>query len=311
MTIQNNMTQKPPLKAWGLLILLSLIWGSSFILIKKGLVALTPLEVGSIRILSASLFLLPFAIGNIRKLKKEQVKYLISVGFVGSFLPAFLFAIAQTQLKSSITGVLNALTPIFTILIGLWVYQQKQSPRVFIGVLVGFIGTIILITAGSGGKISNFNFYAFFVVLATIFYALNVNIIKYHLQALRSLPITSISLAFVGPIAAVQLFFFTDFLFKITAVEGTLLATAYILILGVVGTALALVIFNKLVTLTDPVFTSSVTYIIPVVAVAWGLLDGETLLVSHLIGIASIIFGVYIANSMRRATFPDKTKKAG
>lgn len=303
------MSQTQSLKAWSLLILLSLIWGSSFILIKKGLIGLTPLEVGSIRILSASLVLLPFAINNLRKIKKEQVKYLVSVGFVGSFLPAFLFAVAQTRLESSITGVLNALTPFFTILIGLWVFDQRQSSRVFIGIFIGFIGTVILITAGSGGKISNFNFYAFFVVLATLFYAMNVNITKYHLHGLRSLSITSISLAFVGPIAAIQLFFFTDFPVKIMEVEGTLLATFYILLLGVIGTALALIIFNELVSLTDPVFTSSVTYIIPVVAVAWGLLDGETLLVSHLFGILAVLFGVYITNSMKKPV--SSNKKAG
>lgn len=301
------MDQKKSLKAWGLLLLLSLIWGSSFILIKKGLIALTPLEVGSIRILSASLFLLPFAISYLRKVKRTQVKYLISVGFVGSFLPAFLFAIAQTRLPSAITGVLNALTPLFTVLMGLWIYGQKQTSRVFIGILIGFLGAIILITAGSGGAISNFNFYAFYVVLATICYALNVNIIKYHLHGLSSISITSISLAFVGPVAAIQLLFFTDFTIKIFEAEQALTASFYILVLGVVGTAIALILFNRLVSLTDPVFTSSVTYIIPVIAVVWGVLDGETLIFSHIAGIVAILFGVYITNTMKKVP-PSKRK---
>lgn len=294
------MTQKVPLKAWGLLGLLSLIWGSSFILIKKGLVGLEPMEVGAIRILSASLFMLPFAISNFKKVRKEQVKYLISVGFVGSFIPAFLFAIAQTRLESSITGVLNALTPIFTILVGLIFYAQKQRPQVFVGVLVGFVGTTVLVLAGSGGDVSNFNFYALFVVAATVMYALNTNLIKYHLSDLKALTITSISLAFVGPIAAFQLFMFTDFPTKVDTVEGTMVATTFILVLGVLGTAIALLIFNRLVSLTDPVFTSSVTYIIPVVAICWGLFDGEVLLISHVIGIGGILLGVYIANTAKR-----------
>lgn len=302
------MSEKIPLKAWGLLILLSLIWGSSFILIKKGLLGLTPLEVGSIRILSASLFLLPFAYKNAKRVSQSHIKYLISIGLVGSFFPAFLFAIAQTRLESSITGVLNALTPIFTILIGLLIYDQKQSSRVFLGVFVGFIGTIILITAGSGGAISNFNFYAFFIVLATGFYALNVNIIKYHLHGLRSLTITSISLAFVGPVAAIQLFGFTDFTTRIFQVEGALVATSYIVVLGVVGTAIALIIFNKIVSMTDPVFTSSVTYVIPLVAVMWGLIDGEVLLATHVVGMGTILLGVYITNSLR-AKAEDTKKK--
>lgn len=294
------MTQKPTIKAWSLLLALSLIWGSSFILIKKGLLGLTPFEVGSLRILFASIFLLPFVIRNLKKVKRHQVKYLVSIGFLGSFIPAFLFAIAQTRLESSITGVLNAMTPIFTMLVGLFVYKQQQSPRVFVGVFVGFLGATTLVMAGSGGELSNFNFYAFFVVLATIMYALNLNIIKHHLQELRSMTITSISLAFVGPIAVVQLVFFSDFPTRVMEVERVLEATGYILVLGVVGTAIALIIFNKLVNLTDPVFTSSVTYIIPIVAVMWGVLDGEVLLLSHILGIVAILAGVYVANSSKK-----------
>ena len=154
--------------------------------------------------------------------------------------------------------------------------------------------------AGSGGDISNFNFYAFFVVAATVMYALNTNLIKYHLSDLKAVTITSISLAFVGPIAAIQLLFFTDFSYKLMNVEGTMMATSFILVLGVLGTAIALLIFNRLVSLTDPVFTSSVTYIIPVVAICWGLIDGEVLLATHIIGICGILIGVYIANIARR-----------
>lgn len=294
------MTQNIPLKAWGLLLTLSLIWGSSFILIKKGLLGLDPMEVGAIRILSASLFMLPFGIRNFKKVRREHIRYLISVGFVGSFIPAFLFAIAQTRLESSITGVLNALTPIFAILIGLIFYGQKQRPQVFIGVLIGFIGTTILVFAGSGGDVSNFNYYALFVVAATVMYALNTNLIKYHLSGLNALTITSISLTIVGPLAAIQLFGFTEFAHKLMNVEGTLLATSFILILGIIGTAIALLIFNRLVSLTDPVFTTSVTYIIPVVAICWGLVDNEVLLLTHVVGIVGILVGVYITNTARK-----------
>jgi len=294
------MTQENPLKAWGLLITLSLIWGSSFILIKKGLLGLTPVEVGALRILAASVFLIPVVIKNYRKVRQENIKYLVSVGLVGSFIPAFLFAIAQTRLESSITGVLNAMTPIFTVLVGLILYKQKQSSRVYVGVLGGFFGATILITAGSGGDLSGMNFYALFVILATIMYALNLNIIKYHLQGLNAMTITSISLAFVGPLALIVLFGFTDFAHKLASVEGTMSAAGYILVLGVVGTAIALIIFNNLVSITDPVFTSSVTYIIPIIAVIWGVLDGEVLLLSHLVGVLIILAGVYIANSSKK-----------
>lgn len=294
------MTQKPTLKAWGLLISLSLIWGSSFILIKKGLIGLTSMEVGSLRILSAALVLLPFAFRNLAKVKRKHLLPLISVGFVGSFLPAFLFAIAQTQLESSVTGVLNALTPLFTMLVGLFLYKQTQRPQVFLGIGVGFVGTAVLVMAGSGGDLGAFNYYAFFVIAATLMYALNLNVIKHHLSELKSMTITSVSLLFVGPLAAIQLFLFSDFAYKMMEVDGTLLATGYILTLGVVGTAFALLIFNKLVSLTDPVFTSSVTYIIPIVAVCWGVLDGEILMISHVIGISLILLGVFLANRAGR-----------
>jgi len=297
--------------AWVLLIVLAMIWGSSFILIKRGLVVLSAGEVGSLRILSASLFLFPFAFFRLKRIKNKEWKYLFSVGLSGSLIPAFLFAAAQTRLPSSITGVLNALVPIFTILIGLFFYKVKQKSNVFVGIAIGFLGTTMLILARADNTIS-LNSYAFLVVLATIFYGINLNLIKYHLGGQSAISITSISLLLVGPISAVYLFLATDFLFKIQNVEGAILSSFYIVLLGVLGTAIALIIFNRLVQISTPVFTSSVTYIIPIVAVIWGLWDGEKLGFLHLIGMIGIIVGVYIANSSRLAnqTRRIKTKKA-
>ncbi len=289
------MNEKYPLRAWLLLLLLALIWGSSFILIKKGLTALTPLEVGSIRMLSASISLLPFVFSRFKLVKKDKIKYFVAVGLSGSFIPAFLFAVAQTRIESAVTGILNTLTPLFTVLIGFWFFKQRQKPSVWIGIVVGFIGSILLITAGSEGQLSKINFYGLFVITATVLYATNSNLIKYQLNEYRSLTITSISLFFVGPFAAVTLFVFSDFTSKIGD-TGTLQSVLYICVLGVVGTAIALIIFNKIVQLTNPVFTSSVTYIIPLVALVWGLIDGETLLLNHILGMAAILIGVYITN---------------
>lgn len=264
-------------------------------MIKKGLLHLSPGEVGALRILSASVFLLPIAVSKLRKIPKASVKYLISVGFVGSLLPSFLFAIAQTRVPSSITGVMNAVTPIFTIMVGYFVYQQKYPKRVFLGVLIGFLGTAILILTGTDGKIT-FNYYILFIMLATIFYALNLNIIKYHLQELKALTITSISLFIVGPLAAIYLFGFTPFVDNMQAGGEVYWSIGAIILLGVLGTAIALIIFNNIVRLTDPVFTSSVTYFIPIIAVIWGLFDGELLVWLHFIGMLFIVIGVYIAN---------------
>lgn len=293
--------QKTPALAWVLLIGLAFIWGSSFILIKKGLVGLTPQEVGSLRIVAASLFLLPSAIKRIKYAEKKKLHFFLSVGLLGSLVPSFLFAVAQTQLESAITGVLNGLVPIFTILIGLIFLGQKQTPKVYLGVLIGFIGTAILITAGKGNAFSAVNAYAFLVVLATICYASNLNLIKLKLNEINAVTVTSVSLLLVGPLAIVYLFGFTDFWPKLMTVEGTGLATFYISLLGVMGTAIALIIFNKVLQMTDALFASSVTYIIPVFAVIWGVIDGEKLYLFHYVGMAAVGLGVYIANRNRAA----------
>lgn len=282
-----------------LLLLLSLIWGSSLILIKKGLVVLSPQEVGSLRIVSAFLCLAPIAIRQLRKIKKNEWKYLLAVGLCGSFIPSFLFAIAQTRIDSAVAGILNALTPIFTILISLLIYHHKFDRQVYYGVFLGFIGSIILVLAGAS-EIGKINFFGLFIVLATVFYGTNLNVIKEHLQGQKALTITSISLLLVGPLASIYLFGFTDFIYKIGNVPGAILATSYIVFLGVLGTAVALIIFNYIVQLTNPLFTSSVTYIIPIIAVFWGILDGEKLLLLHYLGMIFIVAGVYIANSIKK-----------
>ncbi len=293
--------KKTSLLAWTLLIVLALIWGSSFILIKRGLLGLDPFELGTLRIVAAFLFLLPPAVRRFGSIAPKSYPYLLSVGLLGSLVPSFLFAIAQTNLESSITGVINAITPIFTILVALIVYKQKQLPKVFVGILVGFVGTAILITAGKGSVLSNINFYAFFVVLATICYGINLNLIKHHLEHLHPVTVTSASLLFVGPAAAIYLFGFTDYWSRLTTVDGMWTATFYVSLLGILGTSIALILFNKVLQITDPLFASSVTYLIPIVAVVWGVIDGETLYLMHYIGMVAVGIGVYIANSNRAA----------
>lgn len=283
------------------MLLLALIWGSSFILIKKGLVALTPYELGSLRIVAAFIFLLPSALRRFKYAEKKLYPFLISVGLLGSLVPSFLFGVAQTRIDSSITGVLNGLTPIFTILVGFFIYRQKQTSKVFLGIVVGFIGTAILITAGKGNSFTGLNAYALLIVLATVCYGTNLNFIKYHLSQLHAVTVTSVSLLFVGPLAAVYLFGFTDFVPKLLNEEGMGLATFYVCLLGIMGTAIALIIFNKILQITDALFASSVTYIIPIVAVAWGVFDGESLYSMHYLGMLAIGMGVYIANSNRAA----------
>lgn len=290
--------QKQSFQSWALLIILACLWGSSFILIKRGLVSLTPWELGALRMVAASLFLLPVALRRLNRVEKEQWKFLASVGLLGSLVPGFLFAFAQMQIDSAIAGVVNALTPIFTILIGMIFYRQKHPVSIFIGILTGFVGITLLALAGGPGGFS-INVYVFFVVLATVCYGTNVNIIKYHLHKLQPLTVTAISLMIAGPLALGYLIGFTDFFSKIVSSPDVQLAAGYTALLGILSTAIALSLFNKILHMTDTVFASSVTYLIPIVAIIWGLIDDEVLLPMHYMGIATIILGVYITNRVK------------
>jgi drug/metabolite transporter (DMT)-like permease len=287
---------------WALLVLLALIWGSSFILIKRGLLVYSAGEVGALRIGFAALVLIPLSFKKFFGKTPRQYLLLLLSGLMGSFFPAFLFATAQTQLNSSITGVLNSLTPFFVLILGALIFRQMIILRQAIGIGVGFLGTSLLILLGSEGHVGNINYYALFVVLATFLYASNLNLIKYHIADIKAFDITSVSLILVAPLAFVYLFGFTDFLQKVVESPQSLYSLGAIGILGVVGTAIALIIFNNLVKMTSPVFTSSVTYLIPIVAVVWGIFDGESLRMGHFIGICGIIAGVFIANRKRASS---------
>lgn len=196
----------PRFISWALLIVLTFVWGSSFILVKKGLIVYSAPQVASIRIFSASLFMVPFAISWIRRIDKKHYVLIFVSGFIGSFIPAFLFAYAQTQLDSSITGIATALTPVFVLIIGVIFYNQRITFFVTVGLLLAFFGTTLLIFSGAEGNHS-FNYFALFIVAATILYGINVNILKFNLADLNPIAISSISILFIGPIAAIQLFF--------------------------------------------------------------------------------------------------------
>ena len=294
------MSKKNKIISWIILFVLALIWGSSFILIKRGLVVFSPGEVGALRILSAALFLSPVAFAKLKILNKSHYVLLFFVGVVGSFLPAFLFAKAQTQIDSAIAGVLNALTPLFVMLIGVVIFKQPLFRNVVIGIIVGLAGTVFLMLARSSGAIDTLNLYALYIVIATLCYGISVNLIKYRIGDLKALTITSISMVLVAPFALAYLFLFTDFVYKMNTASLAFTSLGYIALLGVMGTAIALVLFNHLIKITSPVFSSSVTYLIPIVAIVWGLIDGEVLLFGHYLGMIAIVGGVYLVNKKKR-----------
>lgn len=279
-----------------LLIVLALIWGTSFILIKQGLKVFAPDEVGALRVSAAALFLLPAALLKVRELKRKHFSKLFLAGMMGIFIPAFLFAVAQTNMDSSIAGILNTLTPIFTMMVGAVLFGLRFRRLAVIGIILGFGGTFMLMLSRSGGRVEGVNLYALLVIMACILYGANLNFIKFKIADVGSLAITSVSLMLIGPLALIYLFAFTGFTDKFSTHEGAWTAFGFVVLLGMMSTAIATFLFNQLVKISTPLFTSSVTYVMPLVAVMWGVLDGEKLYAGHYIGMVAIIGGVYLAN---------------
>ena len=273
-----------------------MIWGTSFILIKQGLKVFSPDQVGSLRVTAAFLFLLPIGITKFKDLKAGDSLNLFISGMLGIFMPAFLFATGQTRIPSSIAGILNTLSPLFTMIIGTIFFKQTFKGHAILGIAIGLGGTILLVLSRSGGVITGINYFTLLIVLATLMYGTNLNWIKAKLLHLGSLTITSVSLLLIGPMAAVYLFLFTDFTDRLQTLPGAWTAMSFVVLLGFMSTSVATILFTKLVKLTTPLFASSVTYLIPIVSIMWGVLDGEQLSLGHFIGMAFIIGGVWLAN---------------
>lgn len=290
------MTEKRDFTPIILLSTLALIWGTSFILIKKGLVVFSAGEVASLRVVSAAFFVLPIALTKLKGLVPSDFGKLLLSGMLGIFIPSFLFSFAQTKIDSSVAGVMNSLTPLWTMIIGAVLFSQRFRGLSIIGTLIGFGGSVVLIMANADNSIGKFSGYSLFVVAATFLYGCNLNLIKFKIEHLRSLTITTVSVMLIGPFALVYLLAFTEFLPKLASVEGAWKAFGFVTILGLMSTAVATVLFNKLVKTHSPLFASSVTYLIPIVAVMWGVSDGERLYLGHYIGMIAIVGGVYLAN---------------
>ena len=279
---------------WFLLIVLSLIWGSSFILIKRGLVGLNAFQVGSLRILFTSIFLLLIGFKSLAKIPRIQWKYIAMTAFFGTFLPVYLFAYAQTQIHSSVSAILNSLTPMNTLLIGISFFGLTFKRGQIIGVMIGLIGSILLVYNGAINNPNQNYFYAIFIIIASLCYATNVNLIKKHLSDLSPMSISVGNFAMMTIPAIIVLSFsgFSD----VVHLEKTKNAMIYIAVLGVVGTGIANLIFFRLIQISSPVFATSVTYLIPVVAFSWGLLDNEMLTPIQFLGAFIILVGVYLAS---------------
>lgn len=286
---------------WVILIALALTWGSSFILMKRGLDVFSSDEVAALRIFIAFLFLSPLIFWHVKKSLLKHWKGFVGMGVLGNFIPAFLFTKAETGISSSLTGMLNSLTPLFTLLLGVLLFKTKTKLINVIGILIGFLGAIGLLMVGKSEDMDNNMLFGFYVFLATICYALSVNIIKKELNDVNSITATVWAMMFIGPAAGIYLFAFTDFSTKIVSNPMAYGSLGYVTILAVFGTALSVIIFNMLIRNTNALFASSVTYLIPVVAMCWGIMDGENVQVLHFLWIGLILLGVYLVNKKVKA----------
>ena len=279
---------------WALFTGLSIIWGSSFILMKLGLQTLSAYQVASLRILSAGIILLPAAIKKIKTIRRNRLPLILLSGFLGSFFPAFLFCIAETRINSALTGILNALTPVFTVIFGITLFATPVARKKIIGVAIGFVG-LCLLFFGRGNIDLTYISFALLVVLATVSYGLNTNIVNRYMRDLKSLDIASFAFGMLI-IPCLLILWFTGFFsldFSSHALRMSVLACS---VLGIMGTAVASVMYYLLIKKSGTIFTSMVTYAIPVVAIGWGTLYNEPVVLWELVCLAIILAGVALTS---------------
>jgi drug/metabolite transporter (DMT)-like permease len=284
---------------WGILFLLGLIWGSSFILIKWGLIGFTPYQLAAIRISISAVCLSPFLIKHLKKVKKHEWLPIVMAGILGNGIPPFLFAIAETTVSSSVAGVINTTTPLFAFLIGILFFSVSIRWTKLLGIFIGLIGALILILYGSQNPGMAEYRHGSIILIATFLYGTSVNVVKRYLQHTHPLTITSVSFIFTGIPALIYLFS-TDFTNRMTMYDASRESFIYIAILSLLGTAFGSIVFYKLTQSTTALFASTVTYIIPVIAILWGLSDQEYFTPVHILGLLFILGGVFLSGAGNR-----------
>lgn len=271
---------------------------------KEGLLELNAYQVASIRILSAGIILLPFTITALNKIEKKKIKLIIWSGLLGSFFPAYLFCIAETKIDSALAGILNSLTPLFTIIIGVLFFRLEVKKQKYIGVMMGFIGLVLLLFAKGHISFQSISF-SFLILIATIFYGVNVNLISTQMKEVGSLHIASVAFCFLI-IPSILILYFTGY-FKLSFISSSsiLYSTVASVILGIFGTAFASILFYVLVKRAGGIFASLVTYGIPFVAIIWGIFYGEVVTLKEVGCLVIILLGVFIVN--KKASLKNKT----
>jgi drug/metabolite transporter (DMT)-like permease len=280
---------------WYLLAFLGCVWGSSFILMQLGLQGVNAIQLGSLRILFAAGFLFLVGGKEIAKIPLYKWKYIALTSIFGTFVPAFLFAIALSKIDGSVSAILNSLTPLNTLLVGLFFFGLAAQRRQIFGVIIGFVGCTLLVLSGSEANTTENYYYAILIVIASIFYGINVNLIKKYLSDLKPLTISTGNFV-VMFVPALIVLYFTGF-FEIIGHEKVQNSLGYIALLGIIGTGLSNILFFKLIQLSSPVFASSVTYIIPLVAIFLGsLFMNESLTLLQILGALIVLVGVYFSS---------------
>jgi len=279
---------------WIYLLILSFVWGSPYILIKKALIGLSPLQVGSLRTIISTVLLLAIGYSSLKSIPRDKWKWILITGLV-SFIPPFLFAYAQTEIDSALAAILNSLTPLATLLIGVGFYRFKIDSKQISGVIIGLIGSVLLMYQGSVINPDQNLLYVFFIIFASVLYAVQVNLLKVHLQDVSAVAITVGNFIFIFPLAVV-IFLMSDYKQIDINDEDVKVALFCLLILSIIGTVFAKILFNKFVQIASPVFASSVTYTLPIVALFWGLIDGEVFTLNQFFATVIILIGVYLAN---------------
>ncbi len=285
-------------KKWIYLIALSLVWGSSFILMKYALIGLNPIQVGSLRMIITTLVLLPFGFKGMLNLTAKNWIHITISALLGTLFPVFLFAIAINNMDSAIAAILNSFVPFNALVIGALVFGFTFKKNQIFGILIGLVGTVLLII--NGNSITNISDYKYplMILLASVGYAFNANIVKRYLQEVKPLAITTATFTIVL-LPALIILFNTNFFKELEFNEITNKSLLYISILSIVGTAIAKTFFNKLLQISSPIFSTSVTYLIPIVAVFWGFLDGERLTATQMLSGLIILFGVFLVNKAK------------
>lgn len=284
---------------WVVLTILALTWGSVFILIKKTLLVFNPYEIGALRMLISGIVLIKFGLPALRKMSRRTMIWVGVAGFFGNFFPTFLFPIAQTQVSSSMAGILDTLVPVFVLVLGFLFFGIKSKLIQLIGAVVGFSGAAILLYFSETSTEETQLGYAMLIVLATACYGLAALVVKNRLSHVPSLQLSSGAITLWALPSLVALGF-SGFFTNFESNPQTWEAVGYMMILAVLGTAVCGILYNKLIQEVSPVFASTVTYLLPVVAVSWGLLDGEKFTSWYLVGALLILIGIYLIREPKK-----------